>query len=103
MIDLVAEGHTWTRDFCRWWFNLQLPEHCEIEGDHYILPRYWAGTNIGPCKLTLRRIYLELWHYQKKKILDLGFLLFDHPEMMFKPKIEVAQQIKWLEYFQTIQ
>lgn len=93
----TAEGHTWTRDFCRWWFHLKLPEHCEIEGDYYILPRYWAKANIGPSKDTLRRIYLELWSYDKIKVIDIGYLMFDHPEMRLIFDASLAQQIKWME------
>lgn len=93
----TAEGHTWTRDFCRWWFHLKLPEHCEIEGDYYIFPRYWARANCGISKLTIRRIYLELWSWNKQKVIDIGFLMFDHPEMELVLTASLAQQIKWME------
>lgn len=93
----TAEGHTWTRDFCRWWFHLKLPEHCEIEGDYYILPRYWARANCGIDKLTIRRIYLELWSWNKEKVIDIGFLMFDQPEMPLILSASLAQQIKWME------
>jgi hypothetical protein len=75
-----------------------MPEHTEIKGDHYILPRYWAKAVKGDIETPpIRRIYLELWSWDKKKVLDLGFIIFDHPELMYKPNIAVAQQIKWME------
>lgn len=68
LYDLTAEGYSWTRDFCRWYFHIDLSEF--DEGVCYVYPRRWKKETDDS---VYDRAYLFLYREQQN-LFSLGYI-----------------------------
>lgn len=65
---LTRDGYSWTRDFCSWWFSIDLTDY--EEDVCYVYPKAWAKTK---GEQQFQRTYIYLYH-EMGLVTPLGYI-----------------------------